>query len=105
MRNVSDWLDASDYMEIKVDDLEIDKREWGDLPGVNRGLSVRFCLTPVAVDTFSLQVRSLNNIFECWILLMNIRKVTCLLSVLLRSLWPGCLEAVSGGEENQLELD
>ena len=43
-------------MEIKVDDLEIDRREWGDLPGVNRGLSVRFCLTPVAVDTFSLQV-------------------------------------------------
>ena len=51
-----DWMDASDFMEIKVDDLEIDRREWGDLPGVNRGLSVRFCLTPVAVDTFSLQV-------------------------------------------------
>ena len=61
MRNVTDWMDASDYMEIKVDDLEIDRREWGDLPGVTRGLSVRFCLTPVAVDTFSLQVRGLTT--------------------------------------------
>ena len=81
MRNVTDWMDASDFMEIKVDDLEVDRREWGDLPGVTRGLSVRFCLTPVAVDTFSLQVRSLK-----WILLKNIRKVTCLFSVLLCSL-------------------
>lgn len=58
VRNVTDWLDASDFMEIKVDDIVIDRREWKDLPGVSRGLSVRFCLTPVAVDTFSLQVRT-----------------------------------------------
>ena len=60
VRNVTDWMDASEFMTIKVDDIEVDRREWHDLPGVVRGLSVRFCLTPVAVDTFSLQVRTVR---------------------------------------------